>query len=284
MDATTFIQDCLKRRLIFFTGKGGVGKTSLAWATAVACQKAGKKVTVASWAPYGNSLGLIPQQPQIKWVGLDTESAFHEYVLQIMKFEKIYSMVFDNPILKTFINTVPGLSETVIAGKVWDMWDRSQQELLIVDLPASGHTLSFFESPLGVSKVFHVGLVSRNTKKICDMFTHPSVRLDIVTLPEELPTTEAGELKDKLSKLHPLNFGYLHVNRWAQDFGITPEETAQTSADIQDIVQRYQQRQSSQQELMPKLSSIGMPILQHPRLGLENQQGTIVELARSLAS
>ena len=126
--------------MIFFTGKGGTGKTTLAWATALACQRNGLKVAVASWNKYEDEISSTPvQDSNIRWVPLETFSAFKEYALGIVRFEKLYQAVFDNEILKAFIQAAPGLSETVIAGKIWDLWDKKKQDLIIVDLPSSGH-------------------------------------------------------------------------------------------------------------------------------------------------
>lgn len=145
-----YIQDCLGRRLIFFTGKGGVGKSSLAWSTAVACSRKGLKVGVAAW----KSVQTFPPPPNIDLIELETLAAFREYVVKVVRFEKVYDVVFDNPVLSTFVAAAPGLSDTVIGGKLWDLWDNKTYDLLVVDLPASGHAYQFFQSPLGVKKYF----------------------------------------------------------------------------------------------------------------------------------
>ncbi len=56
---SAFLEDTLNRKIVFFTGKGGVGKTSVCLATAIAAQRAGKRVIVRGFARLGvNNAGL----------------------------------------------------------------------------------------------------------------------------------------------------------------------------------------------------------------------------------
>ena len=141
----SYLEDTLSKKLLLFTGKGGVGKTAIAMATALLCKRHGKRVVFASWSPFDSSNQSLPEENhEIETVHLETLSAFREYALHILKFNKLYDIIFDNPVLKTFVKAAPGLSETVIAGKVWDLYDNGNQDILIIDLPSSGHAFSFF--------------------------------------------------------------------------------------------------------------------------------------------
>ena len=258
-----------------------MGKTTIAWTTALACAQQGLRVKVASWRPYeeGDSSGAISHQ-NISPIHLTTLSAFREYTLKVVRFEKIYDTIFDNPVLRTFILATPGLSETVIAGKIWDVWNNNEADLLIVDLPSSGHAKSFFQSPLGVLKVFRMGVVHRNTEKICEMFADPQTRLDLVAIPEELPITEAAELRRDLADTHPFSFGFLHVNRVTPHFNITnPSSEPQL---VQETIQRYHQRQESEQKSIEDGQKLGMDLLRWERLATSQQSETIHALAAKI--
>lgn len=282
-EATKYIEDCLSRRVIFFTGKGGTGKTTLAWATAIACRRRGRQVAVAGWNKTDDATSLAAVDPAVRWVPLDTLSAFHEYALTLIKFEKVYETIFDNQILKTFILAAPGLSDTVIGGKIWDLWDKKEQDLILVDLPSSGHAVSFFQSPLGVKKVFLVGLVHRNTDRICEMFRHYRTRVDLVSLPEELPMTEARELRDKLRALHPLHFGFLHLNRTLPDFkSPDPAVDEKLASDIRACCDSHRLGRQQEAEALEAASALELPINKIPRLPLENRAKIIYELAEEL--
>ena len=77
-------------RVLFFTGKGGVGKTSLACATAVRLADAGKRVLLVSTDPASNldevlgvALGSsprpVPEVPGLYALNIDPEQAAHAY-------------------------------------------------------------------------------------------------------------------------------------------------------------------------------------------------------------
>jgi hypothetical protein len=276
-----YLEDCLSRRLIFFTGKGGVGKTTLAWATALACRRRGRRVVVASWNPLGSDSIEPPfQSAGIESVHLETLSAFREYTLHLIRFDTLYNAVFDNYVLKTFVMVAPGLSETVIAGKVWDLFQRDTIDLVIVDLPSSGHAVSFFNSPIGVRKIFTVGFVSRETDKILGMFQSDLSRVDLVTLPEELPLVESRQLKEDLQRLQPFHFGYLHVNQCTPHLPLPGDETLrQLEEPVASALARYRARVQHEDEAMGLADEVGLRQNRIPRFATEQLRASVTEVA-----
>lgn len=280
----SYLEDCFSRKLIFFTGKGGVGKSTLAWATAVACARAGKKVTVATWNPFeevqapsfASSLG-------IRWVPLETLAAFREYVLLMVKFERIYDAVFENKVLKTFVMWAPGLSETVVAGKIWDLVDKKQQDIVIVDLPASGHAISFFSSPLGIRQIFPVGFVHNESGKIVNLLGSDDCRIDLVALPEELPLVESLQLKQKLETLHAFHFGFLHINQCTPAFALPPpERAAALPGELEAIVERYRERYRREEEAIGISWDMHLRTLKLARYATDSLERIIHQVAEAL--
>lgn len=282
--AKGYIEDTLKRRIVFFTGKGGVGKTTLTWATALACARLGRRVTVASWRPVGSDAEAPPFASEgIASVHLETLSAFREYTLQLIKFDTLYNAVFDNHVLRTFVMVAPGLSETVIAGKVWDLYGHERRDLVLVDLPASGHAISFFNSPIGVRKMFPVGFVSRETDKILAMFTAPETRIDLVALPEELPLVECRELKAQLDKLHRFHFGFLHLNNCLPKLKVPSEtELSKTAPEVKEAVERFRNRLAAETEANGLADEIGLPQVHVPRFPTEALRESISKVSEFL--
>lgn len=262
MASSNYISDCLSRRVIFFTGKGGVGKSTLAWATAVACRRQGRKVSFISWNPFedesrrpaGSDPSLIP------WFRLSGRECFHEYAIQILKFERLYRVLFDNAVIRAFIEVAPGLAESVIAGKIWDLYSHHPDTLYIVDLPASGHAISFFQSPLGLHKLFPKGIVHRETGAIRDLFASSETRVDLVTLAEELPVTEAKELHSRLAALEVLKFGYIHLNQ------CLPPELDREFSSTSDLGNRQGEWRRTEKENIAALSSLALPQIKTPRM------------------
>jgi len=261
-----YLEDCLSREVLFFTGKGGVGKSTLAWATALACQRRGKSVRIVGWNP----LEKDPHYPGITWESLNVSDCFREYVTRVLKFETLYSVIFENHVLQAFIRATPGLADTVIAGKIWDLWHNKKQDLLVVDLPSSGHTTSFFKSALGVSKVFEKGFVHDETTKILKLFTSPSVRVDLVALPQELPVTELLELHQKLRATLALPFGFIHLNQVEPERSLPKALPTGLSEEITVCVKGYSGRREAVSESLETLRRLELPILEIPRFPVEN--------------
>ena len=280
----SFLADSLKRKIIFFTGKGGVGKTAMAWATALALQRQKQRVKVVSWSPFNNpSENSALKDFGIPWEQLDSVSCFKEYALKTLKFEKFFDAVFDNKILKAFIGAAPGLPETVIAGKVWDLFDRAEQDTLIVDLPATGHALSFFKSPMGIEKMFASGFVHRQAGQICDMFIDPRARLDIVTLPEEMPILETQQFVESALNLAQFPLGFLLVNQCTPDFPIPNPLPKELSREVTDCLIDHQNRVRRETLVLKEAHDLPLFLRKLPRFSTEVLKETIERLAESLA-
>lgn len=280
----SYLDDCLSRRVIFFTGKGGVGKSTLAWATAVACQRKKLRVTVASWNPLEPfAKPLAVEESGIRWIPLETLAAFKEYALQIFRFETIYHVVFDNHVLKTFIRAAPGVGETVVAGKIWDLYQKREQDLLIVDLPASGHAVTFFQSPLGVQKLFAMGFVHKEAEKIVEMFRSRESRIDLVALPEELPLAEGLQLKQKLESLHSFHFGYLHMNQCTPDLPVPPPSAlSEFPETIRDCAERHVKRRELEADACGVVPEFKLPSIEVPRYASMSLHDTVDKVAAYL--
>ncbi len=281
----SFLADSLKRKLIFFTGKGGVGKTAIAWGTALALSRQKRKVRFVSWNPFETSLEpLALKSFGIHWEQLDAAICFKEYALKTLKFEKILDVIFENKVLKAFIEVAPGLSETVIAGKVWDLFDRGQQDVLIVDLPATGHALSFFKSPMGIEKMFATGFVHRQAGNICDMFMDPYTRLDLVTLPEEMPLVESEQFIDQLLKLGKFPLGFLWINQCTPKFFLPTHMQKKLPPNIKECLEDHRLRLEREQISIEKAKDLPLMMKQIPRFTTEVLKETIELIADSLES
>lgn len=275
-------EDSITKRLIFVTGKGGVGKTSFAWGLAQSLASQGRSVAVINWGIRENQ--DTHDNPQITKITLDAAECFHEYIMRYLKFEKIFETVFDNPVLKTFVRVAPGLSDTMIAGKIWDLFESRQYDHCIVDLPASGHALSFFRSPLSVNRLFPTGLVHRELGKICNMFFHPEVRIDLITLPEELPCQETQELYHAIKALGDFRFGFLVANFCLPDFGIEPEAMNSLKADQRSFVSGYLEKLNRQRDILETLNHLPLRLVSLPRNTALDWKTSVHEIAKGLSS
>ncbi|HVK72386.1 MAG TPA: ArsA family ATPase [Kofleriaceae bacterium] len=207
----------LDRRLILVLGKGGVGRSTMAAAIAAACARRGRKTLLYQSNAkdrYGDyfgkpTLGPEPTELAPNLYGLNTSPAhaLHEYGLMILKFERIYDMIFENRVTKAFLRAIPGLDDYAILGKAWyhttqERKGRPVWDTVVFDMPASGHSMSMLRIPWVITETVPEGPLTRDARTVQGLLRDPARTAAIlVTIAEEMPVTEARDLASKIAPL-----------------------------------------------------------------------------------
>jgi hypothetical protein len=199
------------RRFLFVTGKGGVGKTTISGALALALAARGKRVLVAmcnAKERLSSILGTRPIGHEVQEVAHNVfavnilpEQALEEYGGMVIKSETVAKLVFDNKFVKAFFRAVPGLYEWSMLGKAWfhttekDKHGKWVYDVVLFDAPATGHGLDMLRVPKVILDVVPPGVLRRDAEIAWAMFRDPKHSgVVVVTLPEEMPATETIEL------------------------------------------------------------------------------------------
>lgn len=217
------------KRFVIVTGKGGVGKTTVSAAEALALAADGKRVLVAmcnAKERLSAMLGSAPIGPTVTsvaknvWaVNMLPEKALEEYGILILRSRALYKTLFDNAYVRTFLRAVPGMQEWTMLGKAW--WHTTEKlsdgspkyDVVILDAPATGHGLDMLRVPKVILDVVPPGLLRRDAERAWALFQDgETCAIVLVTLPEEMPTTETIELASALTKLG-LPIGRVVVNQ-----------------------------------------------------------------------
>jgi anion-transporting ArsA/GET3 family ATPase len=212
------------KRFVLVTGKGGVGKTTVCAAEALALAAKGKRVLVAmcnAKERLSVMLGVPPIGPTVAQVADDVwavnihpDKALEEYGILVLHSRALYKTLFDNRYVRSFLRAVPGMQEWAILGKAW--WHTTEKrgdgspkyDVVILDAPATGHGLDMLRVPKVILDVVPPGLLRRDAERAWELFQDPKTcSIVLVTLPEEMPTTETIELARALGDMG------LHVGR-----------------------------------------------------------------------
>jgi anion-transporting ArsA/GET3 family ATPase len=198
-------------RFVVVSGKGGVGRTTVAATLARVAADAGKRVLLAEAAAtdrlgrmFGQSEPLGPTittlAPNIDGVNITPQSSIYEYGLKVLRSELVTRAVFDNRAVRSLLGAIPGLDAYALLGKAWFhttelSGGRPRYDLVIFDGPASGHAALMLRIPQAILNVMPKGPLAGDARAIKALLQDPErAALLIVTLPEDLPAREAREL------------------------------------------------------------------------------------------
>jgi anion-transporting ArsA/GET3 family ATPase len=207
------LDDLLARRLLVLSGKGGVGKSLVGTALAVAAHRRGKRVLLVevdtpAVAEAGRFLGAGPGggilrelRPGLSSVNLQPDAVMEEYVRHVVPMDFLARKVLDSPVYHRFFAAAPGLRELMVLGKVMMLedarsgWGRAPRyDLVVLDSPATGHGLAFLKVPLAAADTVPVGPVGGNARRILELLRDPArSALVVVAIPEEMAVVEALE-------------------------------------------------------------------------------------------
>src|SRR4051795_11123488 len=190
----------LDKRLVFVTGKGGVGKTTVASCLARVAAERGKRVIVCEIASEETWHDEAEVAPGIHSIAVDPEAAMLEYLTD--QVGGALSKVMTSSRIFTYLAAAaPGLRELLMMGKVWDLAQLDQRrtgatpyDLVILDAPATGHALGMLRTPRTFRDVARVGPIARQAGRIDAFLTDPELTgIVAVAAPEEMPVNETIE-------------------------------------------------------------------------------------------
>ena len=201
----------LDRRLLIVTGKGGVGKSTVAAALGWLAAAAGKRVLLCEFDAKGDlavaleGVGARKQEPLrftptevhpgLWAMAMDPEESLKEYLRLNLRIPFIGRIGALSSAFDFLANAAPGVREIVTIGKVAYEARERQYDLIVVDATSTGHVIGQLRAPQAINELVGVGLIRSQTEWILDILGDPAVTgLVVTTTLEEMPVTETLEL------------------------------------------------------------------------------------------
>jgi anion-transporting ArsA/GET3 family ATPase len=216
------------KQLVIIAGKGGVGRTTVAAAMALASAHKGKRVLLAQTKskerlstlfgvpPVGTELARVRER---LWaVNMTPAASLREYGAMVLRSEFIARQVLENKVSRAFLHAIPGLEDYSMLGKVWFHTTEQQDgkrkwDQVILDGPATGHLITMLQIPQAILDAVPEGPLTRPAQAAVELLRDPRrTSMSIVTLAEDLPSNEAIELSRKATETLGVTLGPLVVN------------------------------------------------------------------------
>jgi anion-transporting ArsA/GET3 family ATPase len=163
---------------------------------------------------------IVELAPGLSAVSVTAQEAMLEYGTMILRSKLLYRAVFENQTVSRFLKVIPGLPELLMLGKAYHHErelgpnGKHRWDLIIVDAPATGHGLYLLRIPIVITSALRVGHMVDEAKNMLALLRNPDrCRIELVTLPEEMPVSETIELATTLTDELELPLGRIFVNQ-----------------------------------------------------------------------
>ncbi len=271
----------LDLRLVFVTGKGGVGKTTVASALALLASLRNKRVLICEVDAKGDVSGFyeapptgfneVEVLPNLFAMTMDTEASLREYLKLQLRIPVVGRI---GPLAKAFdfvATAAPGVREILTVGKFCYEVRERNYDLVVVDAPASGHIVGQLTAPQSINNLVKVGLIRTQTDWMLDILSDPSATgLVAVCTPEEMPVTETIELATRVADETTVQLSAVVVNR------VLPELFGRQEEVVFDVL--------GSDELRPRLGELigadPSPVLDAARLAVTMRRTRATHLNR----
>ncbi len=240
------MEHILSKRVLLISGKGGVGRTTLSAAIAVAGAAAGKRVLLTEigvpggdYSPLARLFGrdcfagapetlktaAVPAgSPGLLRGSLLWSRAGHEQFLRtVIPVSALVRAAMGSKALSRLLDAAPSFNEMGVFYHLLSYLRETRKDgspehdLVIIDMPATGHALALASLPEILLRLMPVGPIAEALRAGQGYLNDPKrAAAYVVTLPETLPVTESIELVEGLRSVH-VPVGGVIVNKWVDD-------------------------------------------------------------------
>jgi anion-transporting ArsA/GET3 family ATPase len=214
----------LDRRLLFITGKGGVGKSTIAAAMGLLAAQRGKRTLACELDAKGDlaaffetsDVRFAPRQvfPGLWAMAMHTDASLDEYLRLQLRVPGVSRI---GPLAKAFdfvATAAPGVREILTVGKLAYEVREKHYDLVVADATASGHVVGQLTAPQAINSLVRVGAIRNQTDWVLEILgDHERTGVVVVTTPEEMPVRETIDLIERIGDETNVDVAAVVVNR-----------------------------------------------------------------------
>jgi anion-transporting ArsA/GET3 family ATPase len=232
---------CNQSRVLIVAGKGGVGKTTMVAALAHMAAQAGLSVLVIELEGRAGVATAFGSDEPLDYAGsvlraagaevdgeeddsraipkgtvrartITPDDALLEYLAD-HGMRRISKRLLSSGIIDIVAGAIPGIRDILVLGKVKQIERSGIADLVLVDAPATGHTMTFLSSAGGLLDAARGGPIRTQAADVVALLSDPvRCQVALVTLPEEMPVNEAIEAAYQLEDKVGVALGPVIVN------------------------------------------------------------------------
>jgi anion-transporting ArsA/GET3 family ATPase len=310
------VPELLDKRLVIVTGKGGVGKSTVALALGMTAAATGRRTIVCEVSAAEHTSRVFHraevgfhevEMAENLWsISIDPDEAMREYVLLQLRVRAMRDMLFRSRIFTYLTAATPGLRELVTIGKIWEVSQPDRKvkkgrnyDLVIVDAPATGHGVGFLQTPRTFANIARVGPIKAQAEALeTFIVNHRKTGVAIVALPEEMPVNETAALERTLVEDVGVSVDRVYMN------GLYPERfsgpelerieavSAQSNGGVRGACRAAlseSRRATAQHEQLARLAELvqaplrTLPFIFEPEVGVEEIRELAGELSEEIS-
>ncbi len=234
-------------RVVIVAGKGGVGKTTVTGALALAASRAGRSTLILEVEGKSGLASMFGTEPMsyeevelssadpasgrapVAARALTPDDALLEY-FRDHGMSRLSRRLVNSGALDMVSTAIPGIRDIVVLAKLKQLEQANAADLIVLDAPAAGHAITFLQSPRGLVDAVKVGPINTQARDVLELLNDAQrCQVMLVTLPEETPVNELVEtafsLEDKVGvALGPVVVNGLYPPRPGLD--VDPQDAA----------------------------------------------------------
>ncbi len=279
----------LKKRIVLLPGKGGVGRSTLTAAIGTIAQRRGIRVLVTEigddpndYSPLARVFGRdrLPASPEKIAPGVDgalllARTGQELFLRSVLRSSTLARAAISSDALRRLLSAGPSFKEMGVFFQLLSYlrMERAEGEplyqLILVDMPATGHTLSLTGLPDLLLRLLPRGPIAAALREGQSYLNDPErAAAYVVTLPETLPVSECLELLEGLKKTSMPTGGVI-LNRFPVDpFTRNERDLLNPLVDSLNLygAESFHKPQSSRRELARLRAGTSLPIFVVPDL------------------